>query len=335
MAQTWAGFTDAQRVSYEMALLERAYPEMPMLVGNELQSASIARREGLTREWRIYGGATVATTGAGLALATTPLTEGQPPSASLLTVAKVTATVAQYGAYIKLSDLLVHQGIDPVWVEGAELLGEQCGQTLHTLAINVLAGGTNVIYASSATTRGTVGAAMIITSDELREVKRALRRAKVRTFGDRFYHALIHPDTEMDLSDDADFKDMMKNGAGRSAEGGNSMISGTIGDFLGFRFMVSTDAPSFGNVGASSAPVFGSLFYGPGWGGKVDLAAQPMPNVPADGRKAGIKIMGVPVDVEAKDDPLAQYGVEGWKTTAVFKILRQWCGVRLEHSATV
>jgi N4-gp56 family major capsid protein len=95
-------------------------------------------------EWRVYGGSAVATTGAGLALATTALTEGVPPTESQITVAKVTKAVQQFGAFVKLSDLLVHQGIDPIWAEAFAMLGEQAGQTLHTLLMNDLAGGTNV-----------------------------------------------------------------------------------------------------------------------------------------------------------------------------------------------
>jgi N4-gp56 family major capsid protein len=125
-----------------MVLLERAYPYTPMF--RDAVKGTISEHQGKTMEWRIYGGAAVGTTGAGLALATTALTEGQPPLASTLTVAKVPATVGQYGAYAALTDLLVHQGIDPIWTETYELLGEQAGQTLHTLLINDLVLGTNV-----------------------------------------------------------------------------------------------------------------------------------------------------------------------------------------------
>jgi N4-gp56 family major capsid protein len=151
--QTYTGMSAAQRTAYSMMLIERAYPYMPMFGAfGGGQKSSIAAHQGTTMEWRTYGGATVATTGAGLSLATTALTEGVPPAESAITAAKLTKAVAQHGAWVKLSDLLVHQGIDPIWSEAYELLGEQAGQTLHTLLINDLAAGTNVQYAGAAKT---------------------------------------------------------------------------------------------------------------------------------------------------------------------------------------
>ena len=44
---------------------------------------------------------------------TSTLTEGTPPSATNPTVSEVTATIAQYGAYMLGSDVLETQAIDP------------------------------------------------------------------------------------------------------------------------------------------------------------------------------------------------------------------------------
>jgi hypothetical protein len=47
-----------------------------------------------------------------------------------------------------------------------------------------------------------------------------------------------------------------------------------------------------------------------------------------------MRITGVPVDTETKDDPLGQFGIAGWKTSYGTKILREWVGLRLETGAT-
>ena len=59
-----------------------------------------------------------------------------------------------------------------------------------------------------------------------------------------------------------------------------------------------------------------------------------MPSV-TDKGDSGMRITGVPVDTETKEDPLGQYGVAGWKTAYAGKILREWGGLRIEHGATV
>jgi N4-gp56 family major capsid protein len=316
-----------------MALLDRAEPMAPAF--EDAQKARLPEHTGTTMEWRIYGGSTVATTGAGLSLATTALTEGVPPTESQITVAKVTKAIQQFGAFVKLSDLLVHQGIDPIWTEAFQMLGEQAGQTLHTLLMNDLAGGLSVQYASTATNRGTVSASMLMTSAEVREAVRNLRRAKVQPFPDGFFHGFMHPDAVFDLQGDADWKNANLYVGGAMNAGGNSMITGQIRDWQGVRWMMTTDAPYFGTVGAASAPVYGTLIYGPRWYGTVDLEAQGLPGVNAANAEAtGLTIRAVPVDRETKDDPLGQFGVAGWKCTYGGKILMDWRGTRIEHSAT-
>jgi N4-gp56 family major capsid protein len=330
MPTTLTGLTAQQRNSYNKVLLARVKPYTPGF--KDARKARIPTREGTTMEWRVLGGATVATTGSGLALATTPLVEATPPAETALTAAKITKAVSQYGAFVKASDLLVHQSIDPVWAEIYALLGEQAGQTLHTLLMNDLAGGTNIQYASTATSRVTVAAAMLMIGAEIREATRTLERAKVSKFGDGFYHGLMHTDVAFDLRNDADFKNSMVYNAGAMG-GGNSMLTNELRDWMGVRWMITTDAPAFGNVGATGAPVFGTLVYGPGWYGTVDLEAQGMGSVSEDG-VSGLRIRAVPVEQETKDDPLGQFGTAGWKGSFGAKILQEFRGVRIESSAT-
>lgn len=290
--------------------------------------SSQPKNMGMQAQWRFW---------ASLALATTPLTEGSPPSDSALNITTVTATIQQYGAWVKLSDLFIHQSIDPTWTQTSELLGENAGMTIHTVLINVLAGGTNVRYASTATSRGTVTAAMPVTSTEIKKMVRALRRAKVKPYPDGFFHGLIHPDTEYDIISDSEWKTPAQYGAGIAKDGGPDILKSEVGSIFDVRFMTSTDAPVFSGEGLAGVDVYGTFIFGPAWFGVRDLSAQPMPNQGSgQPNSASVQLHTVPMtpDGATRDDPLNQFATAGWKVSFVGKILQQERGVRLESGAT-
>ena len=316
--QTYAALTNLQRNAYERMLLPRALANLVML--KDAEKGSVPKNSGLTTEWRAW---------AALSLATTALTEGTAPADSALSISKVTATVAQYGAWVKASDLLVHQGIDPVWAQIYKLLGEQAGASLHTKLVSIVAAGTNVRYVGQ-TSRTAVTAANIMTVAEIRKAVRTLRAANTARFPDGFYHAIIHPNVAYDIMSDTAWRNPNEY---RGDFSSNSIASGELGSIYGVKFFESTDAPIFAAGGGGGIDVYGTLIYGPGWFGSRDLEAQPQASVDPQ-TQLGIRVTGVPVDTETKDDPLGQFGVAGWKTTAVFVILQQFRGVRIESSAT-
>src|SRR3990167_9532550 len=88
-----------------------------------------------------------------LSAATTALTEGTTPSGSQLSTTDVSATVAQYGDYVTLTDFLQITTLDPILTETADILGQQAGNTLDQLCRDVIVAGTTVQYASTATQR--------------------------------------------------------------------------------------------------------------------------------------------------------------------------------------
>lgn len=316
--QTYAGLSNEQRNSYQEMLLPRALAKLVMF--KDALKGSMPANQGLTTEWRAF---------AALPLATTPLTEGSPPSDSALSITKVTATVAQYGAWVKASDLLVHQGIDPVWSQIYLLLGENAGETIHTKLVSVLAAGTVVRYVGQ-TSRTAVATANVMTVVELRKAMRTLAAANVTRFPDNTYHALIHPNVSYDVMSDTAWRNPNEY---RGDFSGNSVAAGELGQIYGIKFFESTDAPIFAGGGASGVDVYGTLIYGPGWYGIRDLEEQKTAT-PDPNSQTGIKVTGVPVDTETKDDPLGQFGVAGWKGTHVTKILQEFRGVRVESSAT-
>ncbi len=309
-----------------MVLLKRFLPAVVMI--GEGKKDSIARRQGKTIEWRYLDS---------FARATTPLTEGTPPSDTNQSWIKVTATIAQYGAWTKMSDLLMHQGIDPVWTEVAEAFGENAGQTIHTVLINILAAGTNIRYADAVAGRSSVATSNVYDAGENRRARRILAGANVRGYSDGF-HALIHPNVMESLVADSTVEKVAQFGSGgESKRDGVNLLDGVVMRYGGFKYMESTDAPIFAGAGAAGIDVYGTLHYGPDWFGETDLAAAPIGSANADTNKlSGVQIIGIPLEQTDRSDPLRQYGVEGWKVEGyVAKILQEPRGLRTESAAAV
>ena len=113
---------------YDKTLIDIAGPR---LVHDQFgQKRPIPKNGGKTIEFRKY---------TPLSKALTPLTEGVTPEGTKLDVSIVTATVKQYGDYIRLSDMLLMTAIDNNLVEAMKLLGDQAGATLDTVTKSSMA----------------------------------------------------------------------------------------------------------------------------------------------------------------------------------------------------
>ena len=135
--------SDEMKTYYSDYLIDNAVPK---LVHDQFgQKHPIPKNGGKTIEFRKYSP---------LPKMLTPLTEGVTPDGQSLTVSTIESTVAQYGGYITLSDVLLLTAIDNNLVQATKLLGAQAGATLDTITREVLNGGTNVIYAGGVSSRG-------------------------------------------------------------------------------------------------------------------------------------------------------------------------------------
>ncbi|AEG59367.1 N4-gp56 family major capsid protein [Desulforamulus ruminis] len=305
--QTYGGLTAQQKTFYDRTLLERLLPKL--VWGKWAQKKSMPKREGDTVNFRRFNS---------LPAATTPLTEGVTPDGSSLDITAVTATTQQYGDYVTVSDKLDFQGIDPVITETTELLGEQGGLTMDTLARNVLTAGTSVQYANGKTARNQLTPADKVTGLEIRKAVRTLRRNKVPTIANGKYIGLITADTEFDLMDDPMWKDVSTYSAKEQ------IFSGEIGSLYGVKF-VRTDNPRvFPAAGAEGADVHCVTIFGKHWYGDVDVNGSKKP-------ETIVKSHGS----SGTADPLNQRATVGWKVMAyTCKILNELCGVRIECGAT-
>ncbi len=104
-------------------------------------------------------------------VSTTPLSEGVTPSATAIQYEDVSVTLAEYGAYVEVTDKIQDLHEDPVLNDQMMLAGENAAETLEIVLYNVLIGGTSVKYAgTSATQRNQVAAKL-----DLNYIREAVR----------------------------------------------------------------------------------------------------------------------------------------------------------------
>ena len=232
---TSPGLSAEMKTFYDRVLLERALPVF--LHAQFAQQKTIPMHGGKTIEFRRF---------ASLGTATTPLTEGVPPTLKDLTVTAITATVSQFGDAVGFTDVVSTTTIDNILTETTALLGEEAGETIDELVRDQLVLGTTVVYAASRVSRVTVAAGDIITVADLRKVVRTLvvNRAK-RING--FYQAIISPRVAFDLQGTAEWIS-----ANQYAQSGRQ-FDGSLGELYGVKFWVTDKAKIFTGAGAAGS----------------------------------------------------------------------------------
>ena len=177
---------------------------------------------------------------------TDPIAEGITPTGQTINMGIVNATVAQYGGYVELTDLLLMTAIDNNLCMATKLLGSQAGRTLDTISREVLVGGTNVQYAEgevSSRSQLVGGSANAednhyLTVDAVRKAVRFLKNQNAEKI-DGAYVAIIHPDCAYDLMSDPNWK------YPHQYADPSAIFEGEIGRIEGVRFIESTEAKVF------------------------------------------------------------------------------------------
>lgn len=221
--------------------------------------------------------------------------------------------------YLEFSDLVELTALDPELVRYAEVLGDQAAETMDILVRDVIAGGTNVMYAGSATSRVTVAATDKLTVAEIKKARRQFKKNGVKPLSGGDYVLVISPDQEFDLYADTTFAAAMQN---RSDIG--TLYSGEIARLFGFRIVVVPNAKVFEGAGATGANVHAAIALGADAYGLIDI----------DGSGA-VKNIIKPLGSSGTADALDQRQTTGWKVTAfAAKRLQEQAIIRIETGVT-
>lgn len=287
--------SDEMKVFYSDYLIDNAVPK---LVHDQFgQKHPIPKNGGKTIEFRKYSP---------LPKLLTPLTEGVTPDGQSLTVTTIEATVAQYGGYVTLSDVLLMTAIDNNMVQATKLLGNQAGATLDTITREVLNGGTNVVYAGGVESRDALVANL--TVDDIKKAVRALKNQNADKIGDS-YVAIIHPDVTYDLTNDPTWQAVKDYDP-------QDWYEGEIGKIAGVRFVETTEAKIF-EGGVYSTLILGDNAYG-------------VTEIEGGGLEHIVKQLGS----AGTADALNQRATVGWKATKVAERLVEPFMVRIESKST-
>lgn len=300
-----AGLSAEMKTFYDRLLLERTTPDLIHTMFS--QKRGIPRNGGKTVEFRRFSS---------LATATTPLTEGTPPTLKDLTVTAITATIAQYGDAVGFSDLVSTTTIDPILTETTEILADQARETIDEVTRDVLVAGTNVIYAGAATSTATVAAAHTLGVAEIREAVLELKLNRARKING-FYQALIHPRTAHDIQGTSEW--VTANNEQRTGR----VFDGSLGTLYGVKFWESDVASVEADAGVgSTVDVYKSIFLGANAWGMVDLKGH------------NLRTIYKPLGSAGTADPIDQQQSMGWKVAFVAKILNDAFMVRVEHATS-
>ena len=274
-------------------------------------------------------------------MATTPLVEGVTPSGSRLANQDYTVTLAQYGDYVTITDVIEDTHTDPVLAQATDILGEQAAVTVETLRFNVLKAGTNV-YRGNAVANRTDIITKIALADQ-RRVTTGLNRQNARKITqvvassadfntksvEASYMAVCHPDLETDIRSMTGFKAVADYGPHTTP------FEGEIGSVEQVRYLTSTVIAPWADAGGTAVTnslryttantacdVYPILFFGRDAFGIV----------PLKGKSSMTPMVVNPKP--APGDPLAQRGTVGWKLWTSTVILQEAFMARLEVGAT-
>ncbi len=275
------------------------------------------------------------------AAATTPLTEGVTPAGKKMAYQDVTVTMAQYGDFSELTDVIADTHEDPVLQDMTMLLGEQAGETFEILTWGVISGGTSVIYANGAA-RNAVNTA--ITLAKLRLASRSLKAQRAKKITkilaasvnvstkpvEAAFVVVAHTDCEADIRGLAGFKSVAEYGTRQP------LCPEEIGSVEDFRFVLSPVLKSLPDAGGAKGTMVSTSGTSADVYPMVVLAQNAFGIVPlkGNGGPGSIVPMILNPNTPRGGDPLGQRGSASWKSWFAAVRLNELWMTRIEVAVT-
>ena len=334
MASTIYGDITPRTAAYAVdKMLERAQPMLNM--ARFAVVTSVPKGKTKVVKWRRY---------ARLAPTTSALSEGVTPTINNLTSTDVTATLAQYGQVVGLSDFIMDTHEDPVLNEFSMSMGETAGQTQEAIIYSIIKAGSQVQYSNGS---ARVDLTTVLNSTVARKAIRQLKQQDTRPLTSMLnssdgvgtapippsFVCFCHPNVEMDLQNTSNFA----SGFTRVQNYGTfkPLSDAEIGSFENIRFVGSTLYTPFANAatgavlgtnlstGGTYSDVYASIVVGKDAYATVNLAG------------SGNGLTPVVVNPKPSDsDPLGQRGYVGFKMYSTAAILNDAWMTRIEHTVT-
>jgi N4-gp56 family major capsid protein len=295
---------------YQTAMLDRLLPELFFM--NYGDKKNIPKRKGATANWRRLNN---------LSVSTTALTEGVTPDGVNLDVTAVTATVAEYGNWAKISEFLDMTGLDPILTETSQLMGENAGQSMDIIVRDIITAGTNVYYAANRASRVTVAATDTITAADVLRVRKIMKKNKVKEIklpdGSMGYLMFVSPDVAMNLMQTQEWKDQ------NTYVNTDNRKNGQLGKLYGVYFLEAVNVSIAAGAGAAGIDVHLNLMIGASAYGIPDIEGSSKP-----------EIIVHPAGSAGTADPLNQFNTVAWKSAFTSVILQQLAIIRYECAVT-
>lgn len=303
--QTYGNLTAEQKTFYDRTLLSRLLPNLTFLKYG--QKRPMPKNEGDTINFRRFNS---------LDVPAASLTEGVTPDGNNLSITAVTATVAQEGNWVRLSDKISMVGIDPVLTESAALMGENAAKTLETRCANVIFNGTSQQFAGGAASAAAIAAGRVVNSEEIKKAVRTLRNNNAEPLEGGYYIGFCDPSVAYDLQNDSLWQDISK------YNGAENIMKGEIGRIHGVRFILTTMCPTDATT-ATAGTLHKTLIVGKDAYGVVDVNGSSKP-----------EIIIKPTGSAGTEDPLNQRASVGWKAMAVTVRLQELAMVCIQSMAS-
>jgi N4-gp56 family major capsid protein len=303
--QTYGNLTAEQKTFYDRTLLSRLLPNLTFLKYG--QKRPMPKNEGDTINFRRFNS---------LDVPAASLTEGVTPDGDNLSITAVTATVAQEGNWVRLSDKISMVGIDPVLTESAALMGENAAKTLETRCADVIFKGTSQQFAGGAASAAAIAAGKVVNSEEIKKAVRTLRNNNAEPLEGGYYIGFCDPSVAYDLQNDSLWQDISK------YNGAENIMKGEIGRIHGVRFILTTMCPTDATT-ATAGTLHKTLIVGKDAYGVVDVNGSSKP-----------EIIIKPTGSAGTEDPLNQRASVGWKAMAVTVRLQELAMVCIQSMAT-
>jgi N4-gp56 family major capsid protein len=152
------------------------------------QSGTIPKNQGKTVVWNRFTNPTAKTS---------PLTEGTDPTPTGLTATLISATLAQYGNYERISDILETTAVSSVVKEAIDLLAYEAAYTFDEIIKGVIIDHGQAAYAGTSTARNSLQATDTFGVSQIRKALRTLRKLAAKPHTGTDYVAIAHPDVNL------------------------------------------------------------------------------------------------------------------------------------------